>query len=308
VVDPGRGTYSEAGPVNWRVHFRHTAAHNTVCVDGLPQTRYEPKPVKDASRHATGTVRHRIAGPGPDTQLLEQVQLDLGHGHSLDLLHGRCASHAYDAAHERCIVFVDRRYWIVSDWLRAPTVHDYRLNLQLSAGAQGQARWQAGPAHAPGPHGAGSDSVLQLDSPGLRILGAPRLGQAWSLEPGWVAPRYGHRDAAPRLQAHARAANADFDTVLLPAAARGASGPEARLHLETATSDEGWLATVLCLAMEVAGQPVVDRWLHVRGGTEPRAPWSIGPQRFRGRWAHWRTDAAGRVLHVATHPGAEFQP
>jgi hypothetical protein len=58
-VDPGRYTYSEAGEVNWRVHFRGTAAHNTVCVDGRNQTRYAPKADQGASRHAQGQVRHK---------------------------------------------------------------------------------------------------------------------------------------------------------------------------------------------------------------------------------------------------------
>ncbi|MCB0125248.1 MAG: alginate lyase family protein, partial [Caldilineaceae bacterium] len=44
VVDPGRYTYHEPHPdstaTNWRVYFRGTAAHNTVQVDGLEQTRY----------------------------------------------------------------------------------------------------------------------------------------------------------------------------------------------------------------------------------------------------------------------------
>jgi hypothetical protein len=71
VVDPGRYTYSEAGETNWRVHFRGTAAHNTVCVDGRPQTRYAPKAIKEP-RHAQGTVRHKIAGPAPEATLLER--------------------------------------------------------------------------------------------------------------------------------------------------------------------------------------------------------------------------------------------
>ena len=37
----------------------------------------------------------------------------------------------------REIVFVDRRYWIVSDWLRAGSEHDYALNFQLGEHADG---------------------------------------------------------------------------------------------------------------------------------------------------------------------------
>ncbi len=96
IVDPGRYTYSEAldDDRNWRVHFRSTAAHNTVGVDGLNQTRYVPKAIKEASRHAHGSVRHKISGPAPETTLSEAFG-----GTQLDLLHGRCASHEYDAMH-----------------------------------------------------------------------------------------------------------------------------------------------------------------------------------------------------------------
>ena len=79
VVDPGRYTYSEAGETNWRVHFRGTAAHNTVCVDGRNQTRYEPKPVKDKSRHAEGSVRLTRArlegGIAPRSDLTQAQQI-----------------------------------------------------------------------------------------------------------------------------------------------------------------------------------------------------------------------------------------
>ena len=135
IVDPGRYTYSEAGDINWRVRFRSTAAHNTVCVDGRNQTRYEPEAIKPGTRHAAGTVRHKIGGPAPDATLLERH-----HSAALDLLHGRARSHEYDAVHERCIVFVDGRYWIVSDWLRADSEHDYVLNFQLGAHAEGHRR------------------------------------------------------------------------------------------------------------------------------------------------------------------------
>ena len=42
VVDPGRYTYADGEP-NLRHWFKGTAAHNTVCVDGLDQTPYARK-------------------------------------------------------------------------------------------------------------------------------------------------------------------------------------------------------------------------------------------------------------------------
>ncbi|RVT53515.1 alginate lyase family protein [Rubrivivax albus] len=286
VVDPGRGTYSEAGPTNWRVHFRHTAAHNTVCVDGLPQTAYLPRPVKAASRHASGAVRHRIAGPGPDTTLCERHDAD-----GLVLLHGRCASHAYDMVHERCIVFVDGGYWIVSDWLRGPTAHEAVLNFQLGAPALGHATLAA-------------DGVL--DSPGLRAASARRPGQAWRLAPGWVSPRYGQILPAPRWQCSTHGGHIDFDTVLLPCAG---TPPPLRLSLQTVHDDTGHEATLLRIDTVIAGRPVTDLWFHARGGGT--GPWPIDGGRFQGRWLHRRLgdgacdrmDAGARWLSTAAPSG-----
>ena len=62
VVDPGRYTYSEAGETNWRVHFRGTAAHNTVV---------RRRPLADAlraqgrSRRPRATRRARCATRSP---------------------------------------------------------------------------------------------------------------------------------------------------------------------------------------------------------------------------------------------------
>ena len=93
---PAATPTARRAPTNWRVHFRGTAAHNTVCVDGQHQTRYEPRPIKDASRHATGSVRHKIMGRAPITSLVERIVHP-----QLDLLHGRCIGQAYDARHDR---------------------------------------------------------------------------------------------------------------------------------------------------------------------------------------------------------------
>ncbi len=282
IVDPGRYTYSETlddEGKNWRVHFRSTAAHNTVGVDGLNQTRYVPKPIKEASRHAQGSVRHKISGPAPETSLLEAVS-----GQRLDLLHGRCASHEYDALHERCIVFVDRSYWIVSDWLRAASEHDYVLNFQLGAHAQGGTRLH------------GEERFTLLHSPGLLIAQPQRAGQRVAVEASWVSASYGHKESAPALRSRLRARDAEFDTVLLPhgegasalrvadVVVRGASGATARaLRIHTAAFSDGWF--------------------HGRGAHES-AGWSIGDWRFNGRWLHWRCAPDGSLLRAISHAGA----
>ncbi len=289
IVDPGRYTYSEAvNPVdgiNWRLHFRGTAAHNTVCVDGRQQTSYLPKPIKDAaSRHASGSVRHKISGPAPDAELIERW-----HGASLDLLHGRARSHEYDALHERCIVFVDDGYWIVSDWLRAPTAHEYRLNFQLGARAQGLTTLAGGSTH-------------RLHSPSLLMLQPVREGLVTTLQPGWVSARYGHKQAAPALQSTVHAADADFDTVLVPwSQAEPAFGVE-DLAVETRGAADGPPPRALRITLQAGGQSVVDTWFHARGRSA--AAWRIAGLEFSGRWAHWRHSADGRLLHAISHAGA----
>ncbi|MBL8307520.1 MAG: alginate lyase family protein [Rubrivivax sp.] len=279
VVDPGRFTYSEAGDTNWRVHFRGTAAHNTVCVDGLTQTAYRPKPVDTGSRHASGALRHRIAGPAPDTVLLEAASHP-----ALDLLLGLCSSHAYDARHERCIAFVDGAFWIVSDSLRAPTTHSYTLRFQLGAEAQG-ALLEQGAAWR---------------SPGLCV--AAPVGEALQVVPGWVSPRYGQRHAAPALQAQVQGHDADFDTVLWPTESLDAALAVQRYAVLGQTGAQAW---ALRIERREAGVAQINGWFHARGAA-PQA-WLIAGCHFRGRWLAWREDDSGRIVQAVSHAGASLR-
>ena len=273
LVDPGRYTYSEAGDVNWRVHFRGTAAHNTVGVDGLQQTRYAPMPIKEPSRHAQGSVRHKIGGPGPETTLIESASSP-----HLDLLHGRAVcrrpAQEYDAVHERCIVFVDQTYWIVSDRLRSSEEHRYALHFQLAAAAQG--RTSLRPDAAPG-----------LDSPGLSMALAPCAGLQVELADSWVSTLYGQKEPAPQLRCTLRGRHVGFDTVLLPS--RGAA---ARVNVERTSGT--------ALRITVEGRPGHDTWLH---GHDPEAV-SVDGIDFRGRWLLLRHAPDGTLLHATTHAGA----
>jgi len=285
VVDPGRYTYSEAtsaeDPCNWRVHFRGTPAHNTVCVDGCNQTRYLPRPVKDGTRHAQGSVRHRIAGPAPDTRLLESCS-----GERLDLLHGRCASHEYDAVHERCIVFVDRRYWIVADWLQAGEEHDYALKFQLGPQAEGHAALQA------------DANCVRLASPGLAAAQPRRAGQHAELAAGWVSRDYGCRQAAPALRTTARARSTAFATVLLP-------WQDAAPHLRVADLAVTGAGGAQASAVQIGVDGLRDGWFHAHGAVQ--AHWRIGDWEFSGRWLHWRCSPDGRLLRAVSHAGATLR-
>ena len=288
IVDPGRFTYSEdtSDGTNWRVHFRGTAAHNTVCVDGKQQTRYEPKAIKDpVSRHPTGSVRHKISGEPARARLVERF-----HAPSLDVLHGEVRSSEYDAVHQRCFVFVDRRWWIVSDWLRADSEHDYTLNFQLNAHAQGESSLSCD-----------ASGVVRLQSPGLLLAQPPRAGVQTALAQGWVSARYGHKQAAPALKSRAHARNAEFDTVLVPSPS---GGPTLHALADVGVeSNDGRRGHALRIELETNGVRTIDHWFHCRGVD---AVWRVGPLEFRGRWLCWRERIDGTLLRAISHAGASL--
>jgi uncharacterized heparinase superfamily protein len=163
VVDPGRYTYSEEPP-NLRRWFRATAAHNTVCVDGLDQTPY---------------TRGRPAGPVAEGRFLGRSQAP-----GLDVLAGEAHSPAYDAVHRRRIALVRGEYWVIEDRLRAARPHRYDLRFHLVADARGATTVTDG-------------STVAAPGLALTILGCRDV----SLERGWIAPRYGHRVEAPVVSA-----------------------------------------------------------------------------------------------------------
>jgi len=282
VVDPGRYTYSEAGPTNWRIHFRGTAAHNTVCVDGHNQTRYEPRPVKGPTRHGAGAVRHKVTGPAPDTRLHEYGVHD-----DWALIHASAQSHEYDAHHQRRIVSVSGHYWLVLDTLDAPTEHDYALRFQLSEAAQ----------HFTTPH---ARRPGQWISPGLVIAQPAGLAGAQTLEPAWVSSRYGEKQPAPRLCTRIRGRQARFATVLRPFAH---AAPEVTLS-QVSTNQDPRVAT--CLRIDDTTLGVSDLWCSVAAAAAEPLEIELPNGRFTGRWLWLRTDGAGRLLRAYADGSAQL--
>jgi hypothetical protein len=192
VLDPGRYTYHE-GETNLRHWFKGTAAHNTVCVDGLDQTPYRRGKPKGAV--AQGRLLSRIRSAG------------------LDVLLGEAISPRYDARHVRRVAFVDDAYWIVEDRLVAARPHRYDI------------RWHLAPE---------AEHRVELDrdrgtvrAPGLALVFAP--GPELTVEPGWYAPSYGIRRAAPVISAVLDgAADATLFSLVMPIE-RGAPSPRLRV-------------------------------------------------------------------------------
>lgn len=196
VVDPGRFTYSEnAG--NLRHWFKGTAAHNTICVDGLDQTPYR---------------RGRPRGPVGEGRLMDRASAP-----GLDVLRGRAWSPCYDAVHTRTVVFVAGEYWLIEDVLRAERPHRYDLRFHLSSEARGATSVEA------------KTEATVVRAPGLTLALDPAL--AVSLEPGWVAPMYGVKHEAPVVSAVLEGLpDARFVTLVAP----GGAGPMLRVRGSTA--------------------------------------------------------------------------
>ncbi len=183
VVDPGRYTYASDGS-GWRHWFKGTAGHNTVCVDGLDQTPYQPGKPK---------------GPVSSAYLLGRCRAT-----GVEVLRGQVHSPAYDAVHTRTIAFVRDDYWIVHDRLRAPGPHRYVARWHLAAAAQGATT-------------ACRDATQDIVRTPAGVLVVPAGHGLASLEDGWVSPEYGVKLPAPILAVEAAGhADADLITVLLP--------------------------------------------------------------------------------------------
>ncbi|HEX8722079.1 MAG TPA: alginate lyase family protein [Pyrinomonadaceae bacterium] len=182
VVDPGRYTYSEHGE-NWRRWFKGTAAHNTVCVDGLDQMPYRGGKPK---------------GPTAQCRLLERVSAP-----SFDVLCGEVLSPAYEARHVRRVFFVADEYWLVVDELSGERPHRYDLRFHLPREAWGRTRVES----------EGVNGVVR--APGLALVfGAPHRPR---LEHGWVSHVYGVKHPAPVVSAVSEGeASASFITLVFP--------------------------------------------------------------------------------------------
>ncbi|MDQ4038801.1 MAG: heparinase II/III family protein [Actinomycetota bacterium] len=216
VVDPGRFTYEPESP--WRHWFKGTAAHNTVCVDGLDQTPFRPGKPK---------------GPVSRAQLLGRLTQD-----GFDLLRGRVDSPSYDAVHTRTLAFVDDDYWIAHDRLRAPTAHTYEARWHLPPSAHGRVHVQVGSLQT------------TVHTPECTLVVPSAFGRV-DLQPGWVSPTYGTKLPAPVVVVRA-AGRCDMDllTVLIPGDRRAdvlASVSETRLEVQVrgagAGVDELWWDT-----------------------------------------------------------------
>lgn len=169
VVDPGRYTYSSEirDGVDWRHWFKSTAAHNTITIDALDQTRYLSR------------TKH-----GPDAQVRDREYLL---GVRTDWVRAAIDSHEYAPRHERFFLYMAREYlWIVDRVDPADAQpHEAVLRFHLSDALRPSAALRSGPR---GAELQARDLIIAVhtDRPALSAI-----------EPGWVSTRYGIKRAAP---------------------------------------------------------------------------------------------------------------
>lgn len=188
IVDPGRYSYDESGETNWRVKFRETAAHNTIVIDGMNQTRYV--------FHKT---RHKIRGPSPHH--LIKTFISEPHG---DFIHGIAESHEYPVVHERKILFPGLDYWLVVDRLTAQESHQYDLNFHLGSQAQ----------NAVFP--SRTSTTLTYTAPHILLAQPLAASIQGAVLQGHISRTYGQMHPAPIIRFRQHHGDACFHTVLFP--------------------------------------------------------------------------------------------
>jgi hypothetical protein len=186
LVDPGTFTYT--GSSEARDHFRSTAAHNALVIDGesssLPGGPFKWKQTAD------GFVRRWLTHP----------RVDFFEGS-----HEGYRRLDSPAIHIRSVLFLKGDYWVLRDRIVTQGSHHYDLRFHFS------------PDSKPVMYEHGELSIVQA-FPGLKIA-AFGSGGAWRREDDWVSSCYGERTPSP-VYAFSLEGNGDqeFITFLMPVA------------------------------------------------------------------------------------------
>ncbi|MEO5817803.1 MAG: alginate lyase family protein [Gemmatimonadaceae bacterium] len=188
LVDPGTYTYTESAAD--RDHFRHSAAHNTVTVDGEsasvsdgPFSWASRADAKVASWWTGGVVDRLVASHGGFERLSDP------------------------ATHRRSVYFVRGEYWLVVDTILTAGEHESTAHFHAALGSRVTSV---------------TASTAWIDAPcaaGWSRLFFAAAGDVDALEWGedWVSPSYGSRARAPYARVTSRGrGRRDLVTVLCP--------------------------------------------------------------------------------------------
>ena len=174
IVDPG--THCYGADSKWRDHFRSTAAHSTLVVDGVSQA----EPAGPFGWQRRPRVRLREWHSTPDFDFL-------------DAEHDGYAALPEPVIHRRRVIFVKPGYWILVDDLAGAGRHDIDLTFQF---ASPDVRLGAHPwARAATPGGP----VLWISPfPSAPAQPAIKCGEPAPTR-GWISPEFARLSPAPML-------------------------------------------------------------------------------------------------------------
>ncbi len=190
LVDPGTYTYTSS--VADRNHFRHSAAHNTVTVDGesaaVPSGPFSWVRKTDARLEAwwSGGLVDRTVASHPGFLRLPSP-----------------------ATHRRSVLFVRGDYWVVCDTVLSDGDHEVTAHWHAALGARVR------------PAGPGRSMIEVPCGEGVTGLLLAAVGDVTDVEWGedWVSPSYGSRERAPYARVTSRGTGRrDLITVLCPSA------------------------------------------------------------------------------------------
>ena len=198
LIDPGTCTYVNSS--GERSHFRQTACHNTVVVDGLSQA--DPAGAFKWERLAEAKSERWIVGE------------------TFDFFEGSHSGYrrlANPVTHCRSVFYLKSRFWLIRDTLEGTGMH------------HADVCWHFAPGSVfPIPGGA---RFLSRDNGVLTLLSSANSDFLQETTDGWYSPRYGRKEPAPVLRISSKAhLPLEFVTVLLPDVRSGVSLDAIRVY------------------------------------------------------------------------------
>ena len=190
LIDPG--TYTYTGSAEMRDHFRSSAAHNTLTVDG------------ESSSVPAGTFNWHGVANSTLRRWITHRRFDYFEG-----THDGYARLSQPAAHTRAILFLKDDYFVMRDLVESEGAHQYDLHFHFGADA-------GSPSLGMGDEGETSPMlrVSLNEQDGLDIFA---FGGQWAEREGWVSPCYGQRLRAPYFTFSATAeGEREFVTFMIP--------------------------------------------------------------------------------------------
>jgi hypothetical protein len=196
------GTYTYTGSSELRDSFRHSAAHNTLTIDG------------ESSSIPDGPFSWKFWANASVISWQSHARFDYFAGaHD-----GYMRLSPAPARHTRSVLFLKNDYWVIRDSVLTEGEHRYDLHFHFAAGA-----------HPLIDESEDTHSLNEPSSsvPGLQIFSFADGGE-WKMEDGWISSAYGSRERATVCRFSKTATGAqEFFSFLLP---RRAESAQAIVH------------------------------------------------------------------------------